>query len=243
MNDLTSEVSTKYGNVTFLKNDYYIAQSLVQGIIFEEKTIEEHLKEIVKSSKVILDVGAHIGCHSIIYSKINPEATIYAFELQTMMYNILKRNITDNNVHLYNCAIGNKIKMINVNSSISDGPNHSKDFKYDDNKKYNFGGVSVGKNGEEKMMITIDSMNLNGCDYIKIDVEGFEYFVLLGAINTIIKYHPVIFYENNYKKATKDMFELAELDEKNSINEEQLLRSLGYKNITRVGPNILAKYK
>jgi hypothetical protein len=30
---------------------------------------------------------------------------------------------------------------------------------------------------------------------MKIDVEGFEYFVLLGARNLILKYKPIIFIE------------------------------------------------
>ena len=44
-------------------------------------------------------------------------------------------------------------------------------------------------------MITIDSLNLNGCDLIALDVEGYEQGVLQGSINTIRKYKPVIIAE------------------------------------------------
>ena len=53
--------------------------------------------------------------------------------------------------------------------------------------------------------ITIDSLNLHTCDYIKIDVEGAEILVLMGAIETIKKFKPVIMFENTDKKVSDEM--------------------------------------
>ncbi len=39
---------------------------------------------------------------------------------------------------------------------------------------------------------TLDSYEFKDVDIIKIDVEGFEYDVMLGAVNTIEKYKPVV---------------------------------------------------
>ena len=77
-------------------------------------------------------------------------------------------------------------------------------------------------------MITIDSLQLEACDFIKIDVEGFEYFVIKGAIQTIQKYKPVIFYEENYKI--------------NSQSTTELLKSIGYNSFEMINEeNFLAK--
>jgi hypothetical protein len=38
-------------------------------------------------------------------------------------------------------------------------------------------------------------------DFIKIDVEQFEYFVILGALKTIKKNKPTIFFENKRNEA------------------------------------------
>ena len=44
-------------------------------------------------------------------------------------------------------------------------------------------------------MLTIDSLKLNACDMIQLDVEGFEQFAISGAIETIKKFKPVIIAE------------------------------------------------
>jgi len=43
--------------------------------------------------------------------------------------------------------------------------------------------------------VIIDELNLPSCGLIQLDIEGYEYFALLGAQNTIEKYHPVIIVE------------------------------------------------
>ena len=73
-------------------------------------------------------------------------------------------------------------------------------------------------------MISIDSMKLLRCDLIKVDVEGMEIDVLQGALETIQRYHPIIFVETikSDKKAIST-----------------LLLSSGYR-IFEIGINFLA---
>jgi len=47
------------------------------------------------------------------------------------------------------------------------------------------------------VMCTIDSLNLEKCDLIHLDIEGYEGKALLGAANTIQKFKPVIIIERN----------------------------------------------
>ena len=64
---------TKYGNINCLKNDVEFVKSLNNCKIYEEdliiKNIIPHLKN--KDIKIILDIGAHIGSHTMIYSTFN----------------------------------------------------------------------------------------------------------------------------------------------------------------------------
>jgi hypothetical protein len=53
----------------------------------------------------------------------------------------------------------------------------------------------VGKQGETSEARTIDSFGFSDVSLIKIDVEGHEKAVLLGAAQTIRTQHPTIFIE------------------------------------------------
>ena len=66
----------------------------------------------------------------------------------------------------------------------------------------NFGGVAVGgaAEGERVPVLTVDGLNVPACRLIKIDVEGAEESVLRGAVQTIGRYRPVLYVENDRKE-------------------------------------------
>ena len=70
---------------------------------------------------------------------------------------------------------------------------------------------------------TLDSFNLKNIDFIKIDVDGFEYKVLCGAVETIKNSNPVINIEMKSDKRNKTV-RLCKV----------LLRELGYNRVNRV---------
>lgn len=43
--------------------------------------------------------------------------------------------------------------------------------------------------------VTVDSLNIKDVDFIKIDVEQYEWFAVQGAKQTIEMYHPIIMME------------------------------------------------
>jgi FkbM family methyltransferase len=64
---------------------------------------------------------------------------------------------------------------------------------YLQNNYPNAGMYHVVENTEGNIpCITLDSLNLHACDFIQLDVEGFEAHVIYGARQTIEKFKPVI---------------------------------------------------
>ena len=154
------------------------------GAIFEQDMIRGMLEPYVKRSKYIFDIGAHCGHHTLAYSTLNPEAEIHSFEPQSAMFKMLCLNVMNNpqqckNVHTYNMALSNVHAMGQMEEGTFGGDAH------------------VGKGGEDIKFMSLDSLNVKGCDYMKIDVEGCEPLVLEGALETIKKYRPVICFEDN----------------------------------------------
>lgn len=63
-------------------------------------------------------------------------------------------------------------------------------------------------------MLTLDGFGLSHCHLIKIDVEGMELQVLLGAQETLRRHRPILFVENNGPNGSPQVIDL--------------LRALGY---------------
>lgn len=244
--------TTEFGTIYYNKNDLYIGAEYSRNKHWDGDFIKSTLSPYIKQAKTILDIGAHIGSHTIAYASINPTANIYSFEMQNEMFKLLSINTianktgTQTRIKLFNNAVGNDNKMVEMDTGDPINSHQCCVFNYyskpENNEKYNFGALSLGRGGNQTQMISIDSLQLEGCDFIKIDVEGFEYAVILGAINTITKYKPVIYYEKNSRVMTPAMCVMANLPYRNSdiYNVERLLTCLGYNKFTTYNDNILA---
>jgi FkbM family methyltransferase len=227
--NLIKKFSTPLGEICYFKNDTpFVNFTTEYNKIYEQDLIFTYIKNIIKKSKIILDIGAHVGGHTLIFKKINPALEIHAFEPQSKIFELLSYNIKINNlenINLHSYAVAN-IKLKTTLSNISKDNEYSLPLSYSGQEEYaNFGGVQLGENGEEIQTITIDSLNLNSCDFMKIDVEGAEHLVILGAIETIKKHKPYIWFEHNYQKlsdVTNSKFEIR------TTNIFKLLDSLGY---------------
>lgn len=180
-------VQTFAGLLNVYEKDEYVRNHSMWGDVYEQHIILGPLKKIIEKSTYILDIGANNGNHTLAYSFMSKDdARIYSFEPQKEVFRHLKGTCelnehTRKKVILYNNAVGDSCRQEYMNP-ITD---------------VNIGGISIGQGGEKVDMITIDSLNLPGCDYMKIDVEGYETYVIEGALQTIQKYKPIIFFEHN----------------------------------------------
>jgi FkbM family methyltransferase len=200
--------TTKYGYFTCYKNDIVFASALYSNKIYEEDLITQYVIPILKKYNdeiLILDIGGHIGTHTILYSRLL-NCKIMTFEPQKRIYELLQKNINDNkliNCSLYNCAVGHTDMRTTLSDTLYDGYNCK--IEYNTKKILNYGGIGLGKNGEHVNMITIDSLNLKKCHYIKIDIEGAEILALMGATNTIQTFKPIIWVECTDKTVSDEM--------------------------------------
>jgi FkbM family methyltransferase len=222
---------TKYGEMVIWNNDQFARNDIASGYLLDEKMILTNLVDIVKQSKVILDIGGHIGSHTILYHHINPKCTIHTFEPQKELFKLLQFNVCNNvrnieNVYLYNMAVGHSVCKCHMDNHTNDGSNTDKSVVYGGNTMLNLSGLRIGTGGEAINMVTVDSFNFNRCDFIKIDTEGFDPLVLQGAKNTILRFKPSIQFEWNGKIVTDDMKNIFNLHHVPTCFE--FLESIGY---------------
>lgn len=193
----------------FYQNDTFFRQRLAGGP-FQCKNLKI-LRDLCPNARTIIDIGMNIGTNTIEYGTWAKE--VHSFEPTPQTYDIACSNIeiaknqkqsefskgwykkSDNswadmticaNIHTHQVGVGDK----HATSEIIIQKNNS---------GHNF--VTPTKTSRatkvtpEKYTITIetlDSYNFQDVDIIKMDVEGFEYNVLLGAEQTINKWKPVV---------------------------------------------------
>lgn len=194
---------TKYGDITLYKNENCIGNIFRCGNYWDEDTLLK-LKHYINPNRNILEIGGHCGTSSIVYSSfLNETKKLYVYEPQQNMYNLLVKNINQNNLQqkiIPNnlgvfCYEGNGV-MNNIDLD-GGGGIVSKRYNEESNLGCNFGGIGLGKYGEVIKLTTIDNMILEDIGFIHCDAQGSENFIFSKSLKTITKNRPVIFYENN----------------------------------------------
>lgn len=134
-----------------------------------------------KEAPIVLDVGANIGNYSKEILKINPKAIIYAFEPHPETYDFLKKNIVADNFITLNFGVGDrKDELVLYDYESKSGSEHASLYKavIEDLRK------SPSK-GNKVQIIKLDDFlteqKIDCVDLLKIDTEGNEFKVLLGA--------------------------------------------------------------
>lgn len=144
--------------------------------------LDEAIK-LCRSFDIVIQAGGNCGIFPrYLASKFK---FVYTFEPESENFQCLVNNATAGNIIKFQAALGTK--------------EHSPVGLVYDPK--NAGGHHVSLNGVIPV-IAVDSLNLPTCDLLQLDIEGFEYFALQGAEETIIKYSPVIMIEHK-KHATR----------------------------------------
>jgi FkbM family methyltransferase len=136
------------------------------------------LQQILKPGDVVVDVGANAGFITLAAAqRIGPSGRIIAMEPQPKIYGFLKDHIRLNNhcnVQALNVAVGDRNGTV---SFVCD--------RDDDRSRVDASGrISIP-------MLTLDEAlrqeHIASVDFLKIDVEGYELFVLQGAPDTLRK--------------------------------------------------------
>jgi FkbM family methyltransferase len=201
--------------------------------IFWEIQIELEAKRklfaLIKEGNNFIDIGAHIGQITLEAARIaGPSGKVFSFEPHPKTFAQFDHNVglnNFNNITKCNFGLGDEIgkfyvEVIDENNA---GMNRiSKD---------NTSNIAVEVKILDDFLSTTD---LQKVDFIKVDVEGFEYKALKGAENTLKKWHPILFIE----------LDDVTLKAQNSNPKEllQYLNNVGYTKIVNVYNDQLVSY-
>lgn len=140
------------------------------------------IKEFVKPGMTVMDIGASSGVHTLRMAKLVGETgRVIAFEPSDWMYDKLQRNLKLNsfdNILVEKVALSDFVGTGDLLST-----QHGKI------------GTTIKEHIISMTFATLDSYKLNKLDFIKIDTDGYELSILMGAKKTLKKHHPVMIVE------------------------------------------------
>jgi FkbM family methyltransferase len=163
----------------------------------------EMICSLLKPGDVALDVGANIGTITIAMAKrVGRNGMVFAFEPQRAAFLCLCGNVAlthcINHVRCFNAAVGDNDGFIQVPSLTLDVGFNVGGMRLDDPAYADF-CKSLPR--EDVPLMTIDAMQFQRVNLIKIDVEAMESKVLAGARETVKRCRPAIVAEALYPDA------------------------------------------
>jgi FkbM family methyltransferase len=150
---------------------------------------------------VALDCGANCGIHSVEWSRhMFGWGKVIAIEAQEKIYYALCGNLALNNclnAKAILAAVGNENREILIPNLdyLKPASFGSLELRRKASNEYIGQDIDYLLNCDKRQQITIDHLNLDRVDLIKIDVEGMELEVLAGAERTLRKHRPQMFIE------------------------------------------------
>jgi FkbM family methyltransferase len=214
-----------YDGYNYLTDDIIFRDSINSGnsepYPIDLKIVKKYFNMFPHKNGTYIDVGTHVGTTIMPYSKMF--SRIIGYEPFLNNYNIALQNIKNNNIT--NCELHNNgIYKYNCNGSILKHGVNSGCYYFSENESGNIKCKSLDNEMIDKC--------IENLDFLKIDTEGCELFVLNGGIELIKKYKPFIQFESN------DLSEkLYGIKEKDIVD---FLKNLGYIpfNTNKLGANL-----
>jgi len=185
----------------YLPKYYYqdiIRNHIIKNLVYD-KEIYNCSKNFIKENSIVLDLGANYGQMSVLMGSFKKNVTVYSFEANKYVFNLLKKNLEVNNI---------KNKCFNV--AITDDLNKKYNFenlnkeKFETLGSYNLSEIKNFDNQSEYIKsMKIDDLSFDKkISFMKVDIQGMDLQGMKSAKKTIYKHKmPIIFeYENLFEE-------------------------------------------
>lgn len=143
-------------------------------VIHEELNDVERALSFVRERNCAIQAGGNVGVWASHLAKTFKR--VITAEPDPVNYECLKRNVPSNVEH-HRTGFGNAALMVGMETVEGNA------------------GAHFIKGQGDIHLVRIDDLELDCCDLLILDIEGFEPMALEGAEKTIRKYKPVIMFE------------------------------------------------
>lgn len=188
----TALVTTSLGHrMTVFRNDH-VGDKIARNGLYEKENLSLLLKLLEQLPRpTVLDIGANIGNHTLAFA--TRAHAVHAFEPIPYLYAVLSDNVQRNalaQVHTHNLALSDHAGSATINM-VNAGNYGASSF---DKRTEGTTPVDVTLTTGDAFVMAHDIVRV---DFVKIDVEAHEVFVLRGLMQTLQRDLPFITMEWN----------------------------------------------
>jgi FkbM family methyltransferase len=188
----------RYGQMSWHRNDHYVGRSLALYGEYSEAEADLY-RRILKPGDLVIEAGANIGAETLALAKIvGPTGQVLAFEPQPEYMELLRENTGHlRNVVRFYDALGRahgEIQMSPIPLDLKHAPGWCPAIRK----------ASALSSLFDVALQTIDSLDRNPA-LLKIDVDGIEHDILMGAEQTINRCRPLVYVEHDKPEQYPDM--------------------------------------
>lgn len=185
---------TRFGPMFTLQGDTVIGRSLRLYGEFAGEEVDSILA-LARPGDHVLDLGANIGFHTLALARtVGPGGRVTALEPQRHCFQLLCANVTLNQLTTVDC----------LRAAVADAPGTCTVPVNDPTTRHNVGATEVSlapqPQADTVPLVTVDSLELTRCDLVKVDTEGFEDRVILGARGTLATCRPALYIEVHHRE-------------------------------------------
>lgn len=187
-------------------------RSTTPAIVQEWNIKSSKVLDLVENKHTVVQAGGNFGFFPV---KLKDHfERVITFEPIEEYYSIMVRNIEERELDIehYNLGLASTDMNVEIKAQFPGNP----------------GATRLSLSEGDIPCTTVDSLNLDACDLMWIDVEGFEVEAINGSLETIEKFKPVIVLENN------GLIIGMEGDLEGSKELRAFMDNLGYKLETRL---------
>lgn len=164
----------------------------------------QFMQRVIRHDSVCYDIGANLGFHTLVMARRASEGIVFAFEPLPEAGRIFERNMLMNGID--NAVLIRKA-VTRATGSVALGRNITID---------QAAAAWTGMRDPIHQVFTCESVNVDDFvgagnsppGFIKIDVEGAETEVLMGAINTLSHFQPLVICETHGTGAARDVYQI-----------------------------------
>jgi FkbM family methyltransferase len=184
-----------------------LSRSMIRNLrISDDEAVNFIISNLKKDNSIFIDIGCNYGAFSIPISKLKNNLDIFCFDPSRKSLNKLIENIKLNdlrNIMYFELGIGERTKTVLFNDNL-DNYKNSGSYQIDNLKEgYKINVDSIDNLIEKKIIKPKENI------FIKIDIEGYEFYALNGLTKTIKNYNVMILFEFS-KKILQNHYNLEE---------------------------------